>query len=636
MVTNRFNISTKFENGDIPSQSDFVEIFNSFVHKDEDKADFQMVEAGIDNERYVTPALLNAGLKNIGIITGNCYMPHKETFESTFSGTTLPLKKKPIQYSVKVFKNGQLLQEGPDYTVNYNTAIITFSDEITNRNIEIDYWYKNFSSNPGNGGEVMDFTSFLHTTGNETKKGILTFNNTTPTSTSGIILTNSGVGSTATALDISVSGTGKGISLQNSSTGTGVKVSNTGTGVGTYLNSSAGATGDILQIAKSNIVKTKIDSEGIVTAPKYVTTGGASTQFVKGDGALDSTEYAINSTVIHTTGNETKDGALLLTHRESPQDVLTITKNNSANCLKLVQTSNSNATTATWDTSTPNANRKAISIQKQEQENAFITHEGDVTANSFTTQNSKAILSDGLLTLIGSEPPKAIPGQAKLYAKTDDTTDLYVMGSDGIEKKIGGTTDITGNSYLPHKENFESSFTGDTLSLKKLPIEYSVKVYKNGQLLHEGQDYTVNYNNGIIKFSDKVTDRNIEIDYWYKSLISNPNNSGRSINTNEPSQITITTAVNITTDTLNTNGKKQIGKNVIIDNGTSTINVIVNGGTDFYASYLKHGIGTITFVQGVGRTLVITNRTAILNGTVGSTATISSIGTTDYLKISNL
>ena len=338
MVTNRFNISTKFENGDVPSQSDFIEIFNSFVHKDEDKANIQMVEAGIDNERYVTPALLNAGLKNIGIITGNCYMPHKETFESTFSGTTLPLEKPPIQYSVKVFKNGQLLQEGPDYTVNYNTAVITFSGEVKDRNLEINYWYKNFSSNPGNGGEAIDFTNFLHTTGNETKKGILTFNNTTSTSTSGIVLTNSGAGTTATALDISVSGTGKGIALQNSSTGTGVKVSNTGTGTGLHLNSSSASTGDPLKVTKDDIVKAKIDVDGNVTAKRFISSNGVATEFVKGDGSLDPITYADNTKVIHNAGNEERDGALKLTHDSTPpEDVLTITKNNSANCLKLVQ-----------------------------------------------------------------------------------------------------------------------------------------------------------------------------------------------------------------------------------------------------------------------------------------------------------
>lgn len=897
MVTNRFNISTKFENGDVPSQSDFVEIFNSFVHKDEDKANIQMVEAGIDNERYVTPALLNAGLKNIGIITGNCYMPHKETFESTFSGTTLPLEKAPIQYSVKVFKNGQLLQEGPDYTVNYNTAIITFSGEVKDRNLEINYWYKNFSSNPGNGGEAIDFTNFLHTTGNETKKGILTFNNTTSTSTSGIVLTNSGAGATATALDISVSGTGKGIALQNSSTGTGVKVSNTGTGTGLHLNSSSASTGDPLKVTKDDIVKAKIDVDGNVTAKRFISSNGVATEFVKGDGSLDPTTYADNTKVIHNAGNEERDGALKLTHDSTPpEDVLTITKNNSANCLKLVQNSNSNATTSTFDTTTANVNRKAISIRKIDQENAFITHEGNVTATSFTSSTLRADITDGLLTIASSDSPTPSQGQAKLYAKTNGTTDMYVMGSDGVEKKIGAAGGGDLDNVL-HKTGFATETktgelvidsgaanvsglklnritqTRDTLanvpsssyglisignafyrtsnSLIKIENKiastigttmggtYSLcynnnnnKIYIGGNLSRirsmntdgtnnvivatfsrgnqnfygitiasDNNIYVLEYTTGYIHrstpegvkteyFANVGSDRNSALisgdngfiyaahdntickvnivsgevtlfattvktifslflhsdgyiyinnldsvsrilldgtdltENWVSGLIS-PNRSAfgicsqggelyvsdnttiskliqpqkvlktdptglvvkttyledvpylkasdadlssyakldsptftgaptaptAAVGTNtsqiattafvmatiaEPTQITITTTVNITTDTVDANSKKQIGKNVIINNGVSAINITVNGGVDFSASYLKHGTGAITFVQAGGRTLVVVNETAILNGAAGSTATISSIGTTDYLRISNV
>jgi hypothetical protein len=100
-------------------------------------------------------------------------------------------------------------------------------------------------------------------------------------------------------------------------------------------------------------------------------------------------------------------------------------------------------------------------------------------------------------------------------------------------------------------------------------------------------------------------------------------------------QIIITTTTSITTDTLNSNGLSQKSRNTVIDNGSNNINLTVNGGTDFNASYLKHGTGTVTFIQGSGRTLVEVDGTNILNGTPGSTATISSIGTTDYLRISN-
>lgn len=114
--------------------------------------------------------------------------------------------------------------------------------------------------------------------------------------------------------------------------------------------------------------------------------------------------------------------------------------------------------------------------------------------------------------------------------------------------------------------------------------------------------------------------------------------TGKAVITKEyvdVSQITITTTASITTGTTASNGFGQKGKNVIIDNGSNAINITVDGGTDFVSSYVKHGSGVITFVQGSGRSLIQVDATAILNGATGSTATIASIGTTDYLRISN-
>lgn len=100
-----------------------------------------------------------------------------------------------------------------------------------------------------------------------------------------------------------------------------------------------------------------------------------------------------------------------------------------------------------------------------------------------------------------------------------------------------------------------------------------------------------------------------------------------------PVQVVITTAVSINTSTAATGGYTQHGKNIIIDNSSAAINYTVNAAIT--ASYVKHGTGAITFVQGSGRTLVQVDGTAILNGVVGSTASISSVGTVDYLRISN-
>ena len=144
MATSRNDFNSKFLNGDIPSHADFVEIFDNFVHKQDDKADFQMVETGTSNEHYITPALLRSVFQNSGIISGNCYFPLKE-YRDDFTGSLVELEHPPIENSVKVFKNGQLLAEDEDYELDYDHAKISFPEGITGRNIEINYWYQNMN-----------------------------------------------------------------------------------------------------------------------------------------------------------------------------------------------------------------------------------------------------------------------------------------------------------------------------------------------------------------------------------------------------------------------------------------------------------------------------------------------------------
>jgi hypothetical protein len=98
-------------------------------------------------------------------------------------------------------------------------------------------------------------------------------------------------------------------------------------------------------------------------------------------------------------------------------------------------------------------------------------------------------------------------------------------------------------------------------------------------------------------------------------------------------KIIITTAVSITTATTDARGIRQDGRHVVIDNGVNVINLSCNGGVT--SSYGKTGTGAITFVQGSGRTLVLLSGTAVFNGIAGSTATLWSNGTTDYLSINN-
>lgn len=107
----------------------------------------------------------------------------------------------------------------------------------------------------------------------------------------------------------------------------------------------------------------------------------------------------------------------------------------------------------------------------------------------------------------------------------------------------------------------------------------------------------------------------------------------------QTNQILISTTVGINSDTKDTaTGKiSQNGKNVVIANGNNAIAYTIN--SQIIATFLKTGTGAITFTQGSGRTLVVngtTQTTGLFNGLVGSTASITSVGTTDYVLITNL
>ena len=97
----------------------------------------------------------------------------------------------------------------------------------------------------------------------------------------------------------------------------------------------------------------------------------------------------------------------------------------------------------------------------------------------------------------------------------------------------------------------------------------------------------------------------------------------------------IVTTTSITTETTGSAGLSQRGRCVIIDNGANNINLTVNGSAGFTSTYIKHGSGSVSFVQGSGRTLIPVDGTLVLNGTSGSTATVISYSTSDYLRVNN-
>lgn len=286
--------------------------------------------------------------------------------------------------------------------------------------------------------------------------------------------------------------------------------------------------------------------------------------------------------------------------------------------------------------------------------------------------------SDGSLYAI-------LQGTADIYKMTNVTGDFVATGS-VARGYVYITTSSNGDvlASADYGTNIYKKAAGDTLFTfsQAAPVGiYALQSTTNGSLYFCGNNSTMYFQNndavgspnlagGTLKLASgtgKGTgDSNLDLytgqkttsgtDMQIETLRARINNeglmtlpsvtnalitadaTGKALVTKEylaVSQIIITTSVNITTDTLDVSSFGQKGRNVILDNGVTAINLVVNGGVDFSAGYMKFGTGAITFLAGVGRTLVTVDGTAVLNGVVGSTAIITSVGTVDYLRISN-
>lgn len=105
---------------------------------------------------------------------------------------------------------------------------------------------------------------------------------------------------------------------------------------------------------------------------------------------------------------------------------------------------------------------------------------------------------------------------------------------------------------------------------------------------------------------------------------------------NQLPQVVLTTSTNISASTLDQNGNTQIGKNVVISNGATNIDYTLDVNDGFVATYLKIGTGYVSFIAPSGKTLILINAVSSMIGGVGSSATVSCVGTVIYLRITNI
>lgn len=206
-------------------------------------------------------------------------------------------------------------------------------------------------------------SNVLHKTGDEGWTGLKSSSNTSNTQTNGLSLSNSGASINSTVLSILNSNLGSGIYITNITTGlsTGITIENLGktalnilnmagdgillsnsgsdagiyvtntsngigyrivtTTIGTGLNSTIQGSGNSIvsngtttatgyvYVGQNNGTNTfTVDKSGNMTASMYVVTGGLGTQFLKADGGLDSNTYALDSNVLHKSGDEVFSG----------------------------------------------------------------------------------------------------------------------------------------------------------------------------------------------------------------------------------------------------------------------------------------------------------------------------------------
>ncbi len=100
-------------------------------------------------------------------------------------------------------------------------------------------------------------------------------------------------------------------------------------------------------------------------------------------------------------------------------------------------------------------------------------------------------------------------------------------------------------------------------------------------------------------------------------------------------QVTRTGITSFTSETLSDGGYTQNGKNILIKNSTNAINITVGATNNFLATYQMEGTGAVTFLASSGKTIREVNGTAIMNGALGSTSSVSVDGNTISLKVSN-
>ena len=234
--------------------------------------------------------------------------------------------------------------------------------------------------------------------------------------------------------------------------------------------------------------------------------------------------------------------------------------------------------------------------------------------------NSPIIASGSNIELVGSIIASSfsmIGGSSASFLKADGTVDnnIYALDSNVIHRSGYSTETKNGELVI---DSGTPNVSG--LVLNRIPNKV-LKTDALGSVTQSTYLEDINY----VKESDVSS-----------TIVGNETNTVKVATTKAVydaivPQIIITSTVGINSNTTDSNGFGQNGRTVVVNNSiaiTYTIN------SPLTTLIMKYG-ANITFVQGSGRNMIQVDGTNILSGVVGSTATIISVGSTDYLRISN-
>ena len=249
---------------------------------------------------FITTSGLIHGLNTLAFTEGDLLWLGNTAGTYTNIKPTSPNHLVLIGYVIKrAGGNGSILVKIQNTQELAESSDVLFSG-LTNNNLLVyettSSLWKNKSLSTVLGYTTANDANVVHKTGDETITGRKTFNSSTDI---GIRSNNSG--------------SSYGIYSDNSSIGIGVYVANSGSGKAFSVANILGSFGNMYEGSYNGTLNYSVNYLGEITGSKFIKSGGTSSQFLKADGSVDSSTYALTSQLHNAVTIGTANGLSLST-----------------------------------------------------------------------------------------------------------------------------------------------------------------------------------------------------------------------------------------------------------------------------------------------------------------------------------